>query len=802
MTGTTTENTQFTVFGNEACEAVKIFDKYVPNTYSVPQTEVQDIKDYFARPRLINRGTIPFGSYDPLQTVGFDGDMARLRAIFPQWNNRLAGAHGIRFTLNFKLQVAATSFHQGILAMCWQFGDNATGGTVFDRTQFSYAATNLPHVRLDLSEQTMVELKIPFLYTSEFMETIPNADLTDYLSDYGELSVIPILPVVSVAGLTVPTFDLYCYLTDIELFGVDVINPNLITIQSDVLTKEVKESRVVSGTLKNMAKISRFVSRGVPSLAAMAGPAAWALDTAAGIAKYFGYAKPMVQDPPRKVYKSEWASDHHVDVPMTGEVVGMFQGNSTTVSTTLGATEVDEMALAYVTKQWSQVLVGGVTTGNTHGTAVYATPVSPSVFYFRRPSAIPFSNRAFPINSSSGYAAFMPSSLMYISSFFRLWRGSIKFRITFAKTKLHGGRYMATFVPYHSFNRVNGTFGGAVLGTESVSGLNQPYGNSMIMDLKDGNVFEFTCPYEMPFGYCNFTSGSGGFSITCIDPLQSTGTVTTSVPFLVEVCGGDDFELADYAGPFFVPHPNASIQIQSGDLVRPSTVSPAEHTIGERITSLKQIIMQPYQETLSVTGNNTFRFRIAPWFANVNYPTSSTSITNPNTVNLRFHGSPGAALAKCYAFVKGGTDIHAYPESVNVVNMKIFQFASEFFAGTEIPSSMDRRPFVSSTPKVVQYDTALHARLPSYQVVARIPAAAYDRVFNGGMPTSVTETVPIFMSHLNGLNIQNLTGTTRRIFFNRSASDDAAMAHYMGPVPVFVPNSASTQPLDINATGF
>lgn len=803
MTGTDTNNTQFTTFGNEACEAVDVFANYQPNTLAKPQVNIQDIKAYFERPRLISRGSIPFGSTSQLLPgFGFGANMATMQSIWPQWKDRLAGAFGIRFKLNFKLQVAATAFHQGVICMNWQYNKIGVSDANYARGLAPWTATNLPHVRLDMSETTMVELSIPFLYTGEFMEVLPNTSGSDYLSDYGQLVLIPILPSVSVAGLSPATYDLYCYLTDIELFGVDVVNPASIVLQSDTLSQEVKKSRVVSGTLSNMAKISRFVARGIPSLSAMAGPASWALDTAAGVAKYFGYSKPMMQDPPAKHFRSDWASDHHADVPMTGEVIGMFQGNTTTVSSALGATDVDEMSLAFVTRQWSQVLSGAVVTGNTHGTPVYVAPVSPSVMYYRRPSAIPFSNRAFPSDSSTGYSAFQPSSLMYVASFFRLWRGSIKFRVTFAKTKLHGGRYMISFVPYHSINQQLGNFGGVALGPEIVSSLQQPYGNSMIMDLKDGNVFEFTAPYELPTPYCNFTSASGGISIVCIDPLQATGTVTPTVPFLVEVCGGDDFELADYAGPYFTPHPSGAIQIQSSDLVMPTTIEPSAHTIGEKVTSLKQVIMQPSFEQFSLAGNNTSNFRIAPWFTNINYLTTNASLTNPNTANQRFVGSPAAAIAKCYAFAKGGTDLHVYPEFQNVFLYRAYQVAAEFTTANVNAASLSRRPFPSSTPKAMQTSVPLHVRFPSYQTVVRIPTAAYDSFYNTGVTSLAVGSAPLFLSHQNNVDVNNKTTTSRLVYLLRAASDDASLAHYMGPPPVYVPNAANVALMDLNAAGF
>lgn len=802
MTGTKNDVAGVTQFANEACEATQVLADYKPSMYALPQVDIQDIKAYFARPRLISRGTFPFGSSNRIYSSTFAANQGALIAAFPQWSNRLAGAYGIRFTLNFRLQVAATSFHQGILALAWQYSKSVGDTEFFDRGANHYSVTNLPHVRCDISETTMVELSVPFLYPLEFMEIVPSG--SNYTFDYGTVSITPLLNSISVAGISPATYDLYLYLTDIQLFGVDAVNPSAITLQSgtDVLSTEIKKSGVVSGTLSNMSKIASFVARGVPSLSAIAGPAAWALDISAGVARYFGYSKPIEQKPTTVMYSTAYGNETHVDMPMHGDVVGLFQSNTTTVDTNLGATEVDEMALRFVLSQWSQVIKGVVATTNTHGTAIYAAPVSPSVFYFRAPASPPFCNVRFPSDSAAitGGNSFFPSSLMYISSFFRQWRGSLKFRITFSKTKLHGGRYMITYNPSIVSQAAINNFGGTVSGPEVVSSLQQPYGNSLIMDLKDGNVFEFNVPYASPVPYLNFVSSSGSLSIVCMDPLQATGTVTTTVPFVVEVCAGDDYELADYAGPYFPLHPSGTITVQSGtEVVKTSTVEPSASTIGEKITSVKQMIMVPNPVRVTATGNATTRLVVAPWFVNVNFNTSNSSLVIPNTANLQFEGSAGASLAPLYAFAKGGTDIHLYSKT-NSLTVSVSQIANEYNTGNGNTPSLLRRPFVSSTPKVIQTQgIAVHARLPAFQTVVRVATYVYDRVFGSGVPTSTTGTIWPFISHFAAVNIENVSATAGILTVNRAAADDAMLAHYLGPVPIFVPNSTSTSAVDRNA---
>ena len=107
--------TGVTTFANEACTGVTVNSSYVGSSVSRPQADLQDIKYYFARPRLIRRGTFAFGSRANQFT--WDASGGNLLLAFPQWTNRLAGAYGIRFTMCFRLQVAVTAFHQGVAAL-------------------------------------------------------------------------------------------------------------------------------------------------------------------------------------------------------------------------------------------------------------------------------------------------------------------------------------------------------------------------------------------------------------------------------------------------------------------------------------------------------------------------------------------------------------------------------------------------------------------------------------------------------------------------------------------------------------
>lgn len=785
--------TGVTTFANEACTGVDVMGGHTMSSLTKAQPDLQDIKSYFQRPRLVARGSVAFGTLTRLYFGATSS--SSLSTVFPQWSQRLSGAYGIRYTLNVRVQFAATPFHQGLFALAAQYGGSVSP-TNFDRTFRSYTVTNLPHVRVDLSEMTMAELKVPYLAATEFSPV----DATD-TNITSCICLTTVMPVSTVTGMNPPTYEIYYYLSDIELFGADNNQPSTITLQSGLsdFGRELKDARILSRGLSQVSKIANFAGRHIPSLQAFTGPVEWVAGTMSGVAKYFGYSKPLLQDPVVRTYRTIYASDNQVDVPAASFPIGLMQSNTLEMTKDIGATDVDEMALQYVLQQWSQICLGFISTGNVHGAVVYASPVSPSCFWFRQPTAVPYCNRSFPKNSSvSGGATtncIMPSSLMNISSLFRMWRGSVKYRITFAKTKFHGGRFMISFNPGYTERVNNFSNFTTITGPEVVSGLTQPYGYSQIMDLRDGNVFEFTVPYMLESPYVGFCSSVGGISIVCIDPLQVTASVAVGIHFLVEVCGGDDYEVADFAGPWTAPMPSGVILTQSGEVVS-ATSSPSHLTVGEKIMSVKQLIQAPSWIKTNVQVGFT-RGLLYPWF--VSPPVDYLRLINstPMPIGMVISGNTIASyLAKSYAFARGGTDHHLYAiGGTEDLVMVADQGASEgYFDYSDINPDLTSRLSMGVTPKVVaRGELPLHLRAPAFQPYVRIPTHILDNrgipAF-GAAPTSFAATT--VRGHVDRITIRNPTDLPVPIWYSKSAADDATLAHYMGPVPLVFPNAAST----------
>lgn len=838
-----TESTGVTTMLMEACTQVEVLGRHhKPSPLSTKTVTEQNLTDYFSRPVYLGSintftlGTRGLAYFLDVQNFGTGSILAR----FNQASNRLMGVYGIKYKIVFTLFVAASPFHQGVICMNWQYGNNSsTTSSVFMRASDSATSTNLPHAKLDLSETTMCQLSVPFLAEEEFHPI--NTSVVSNSSPYGMFAINTLLPIPAVSGIAPPTFRIMLHLEDIELIGARPISAVGTTVQSGLaMNKEFLSSAYPFSSGLHLAGTALgWVSKGIPALSTVAGPASWLLGKAAGVARYFGYSKPQIQDPPMRCLPISSAAEHNIDLPSATLMVAPFSSNSLRVGPDIACSDVDEMALAYVLSQWSQICVGSINTSTAAGTAVYTTPVSPSAFWFRTGANV---NGNLPMLSgtAAGSNAIFPSNLLFWASLFRKWRGGIKFRFTFSKTKLHGGRLITSFNP-DSFTLVPSAAGTYDYQVAAFS----PFADSVIFDLRDGSTFEFTVPYIDTMPYSDFMDAIGTLVMYVQEPLQAPGVVSSSIGFMVEVCACPDFELSNLRGvrnPLCV---SASVQVQSGLDHGPS---PCETVAGECFTSAKQLIMLPkvtnaiYWQvfdkwrnaegvTTTVTGmdlNNTASWGVMPWWFHPK--------TAPSTGALPVDPSPFPAeafslcgnIAKCYAFARGSTDVHVYA----------LGFATAGFTGSEVsttpptltPSSVsvpliktatlvphnllltssgvrDPDSCGSNQPAVIALgDTPLHVRFPSYLSGSRGLTTAYDsQDLWINAPGNYTITSPL---NIGNSGSKAVSPTLPRITIavpliredtavqvvlrtTRSAGDDAQLGHYMGPPPMAVPRSTA-----------
>lgn len=790
------ESTGVTNFVQEACEAVDVLGKhYVGSALVSEQSEFQDLTQYFKRPRMIGNGALPTSVRNNVFNTQLTANVI-FASYFLNGFQRLSGVFGVRFKLVYTLQVAATPFHQGILALSFQYGNQ---NSTYTRCSQSATATNIPHVRLDLSTDTMVQLSVPYLAVPEFMSLGSSFE-------YGTVALNIIGEIPSVAGLEPPTYRLYVHLEQLELIGASPQATVTTTLQSgktlSPIEKEFEsEAYPLSSSVAAASRSLRFLARGVPSISSIAGPTSWFLQKASGAIRAFGYARPLVQTPALRMQPMTNVFENNVDVPGFGTMVGPMASNHLAVSPSFGATDVDEMSLAYVLSQYSQICYGAMNTGDTASTVLYASPVTPQVMWFRAPSGPrPYCNVR-PLSQPTGNNnAFIPSTLFFFSTMFRFWKGGFKYRFTFAKTKFHGGRVMASYIPYSAPS--GATWGlptpGTVLSPEALGGNTQPFGYSAIFDLRDGNVFEFEVPYASPLPWAQLADVLGSITLSVIDPLQAPGVVSTSINFIVEVCGASDFALACPIGPIIPANPVApTIQLQSGKFLSTQKNDVAQHTIGEEITSVKQLITIPATVPSRVIGAGTIAAQtVFPWWYHRTQAVSVPNTTAPVTGTFTFGGN----IACCYAFVRGGTDVHVYPITASTGAFALWAAFASYpyettFAAVAAPNN---RPGSSLSRVYVSDGNPVHLRFPAWQQVQRFQSNCVNGInWEFGFTNTGPSIVGFPTNALGPTNVPKFWYTNQgtagmRVLASRQAADDAALAMYMGPPPVLMTTAAGS----------
>lgn len=778
---------------SEACSHVDVLGShYIPTSIHSKENDIQDLLAYFKRPRILYQGDLPLASVEQVYVDDINSNTLFQNA-FPEGRNRLLGAYGVKFDLVFTLQVAATPFHQGLLALSFQYGSQALDPGTYSRSTRVGTVLHLPHTRLDLSNQTMAVLTVPWMCVAEFLT------IRDPVSffPYGHVAVNTVLPIASVTGIVAPTFKLMIQLANMELISVMPSKTEDIVMQAG-RTLGVEAEYKLSDKVSVASKAFAFVARNIPMLSSVAAPTSWFLAASSGALRAFGYSKPQIQEPVQRVLRGQTAGEQNVDLPSATQLIGPMASNHLRVDGSFGGTAVDEMSLAYVCSQYSPISITTYDVLSPHGTPIYGSNVGPSTMWFRYQLTTPAGNLKMPLVSSGTTNSFMPSNVFYWASMFRLWRSGFTFRFTFSKTKMHGGRVLCTYTPWTEYFPV-GQGSTTFVAPADEDSYVQPTGYSAMFDLRDDNVFEFHVPYTAPHPYLNFASTMGSLSLVTMDNLQAPTVVSNVIHVLVEVKADTDIDLAIPRGIRYPAHPKGTPINQSGRVLSVIKPDACELTIGEKITSVKQLIMIPkWTESNFLSASTQYTMSIMPWFYHRN-PPSTAPFPDSQTFSEGF--SYGGNAAACYVFARGGTDVHAYPVNGEGVYLEASYVAPDRgIYGT--PQSVQSGSS-SCMPRIAHgMGTPLHVRYPAYHIVPRIRTWGFNAIAwtcsftNSARNFSWTDVNwPSFVA-IPQLRAANGGTAATNVKVCRSAADDAALAMYIGPPPMALPSPTATGTFD------
>lgn len=564
---TTRQTTDTSIVRNEPLRYDDL-DAELARVHSVPGSE--GIREFLNRPYRIAAGS--FAQTDALGW--YTGLMYSMPSTVFSNNilvsRKLANVSLIRADMTFTLNVNATRFQQGRYMLVWlPMGGMAnpigtSNITAFQRMH-AYCRTTitqLPHVEIDLSQQTTVQLKVPFSSADTFYQL--NGQSVPF--DLGYIFLACYSPLVAGSGSTTADWSMFVSFDNVSLSGVSA--------QSGFKVLREQKQLGIAPLSGGLGQVSAGLSTlsSVPFIGSFASTASWVTDYMSKTAKVFGFAKPPVLNAPSRVSRRANVYDCNGDGAIDAQPLGVFSNNEVALRPGLGVTTLDEMSYDFIKSQYAY-----------YSTAVWASTDSVS--------SVVLSIEHNPYNMfttiSPGLVQAPVAALAWQHQY---WRGSMKFRIKIVKTEFHSGRLIVAYAPWE-----------ARLSSPSFTMDQSDVLWREIIDIRQTSEFEVCVPYVngSPWRKAETAESVGVLRIFVLDRLQAPNTVSSSVTLLVEACGGEDMEFAYPRSKDISPYIPLAIVNQSGykaiecdDLgTTPGiSVAPSLMTIGEKLVSLRSIL--------------------------------------------------------------------------------------------------------------------------------------------------------------------------------------------------------------------
>jgi len=751
------------------------------------------IPEFLEKPQLLRTGVWTSASAQSVQLTSISVADALLNTGI--WSKKLETFNLFRGTACLRVQINANPFQQGRLLLhfipCYEQIDDS--GSSPDTTYNANITTKSTQANVELDcRDTSVVMKVPYVTPAHFY------DKANIGYDWGTFFLSVMSPMkTGSAGDTGVDYSIFMWFEDFELAAPcftqaskmktgskrskRVLNKFTTSLESE---KKVGTGAPISDVLSAVSTASGSLSD-IPVLGAFMGPLSWATNLASGVASAFGWAKPMTNVVPGIMAAQQQRYSANSDGSDPAYPLGLTSQNALGVNDCCSIRGEDEMSFNFLKKIPALTRSFEWTTDNASGTQLMQHLIAPSSLY------APGSKTVGSVITTYGSG----SPVWYLSDQFQLWRGTIKVRISFAKTIFHSGRLLVTFDPVVGMGHTYP----AVSNTGSTPMLRE------IIDIREAKEVEFIVPFYSPTNYLNWDEFSGSLLITVLSELRVPESASPSVQVLVFYSGGDDLELqgprsTSNLGPYTTQaHSLPSDMVIGGDPVKPYSVMHCEQSIGESFTSIKQVLSRYSQvkyggAALAVltSGNG---WCVWPYWTNLTYTNASTGAQVNNAIGGDFY----CLVAPLYAFYRGSMKIRfGHSSSLNDVYTDPRPIADEtatvafgsvpvvngvWGTGNNWSVSGAYRNlslgFVSSLDSIdypsvsVPYMSRYHCSLVSPQV-----ATSNNSV--NPVPRSSSKSAVEPSQSLNSMIVPQITVPTR---MHRAAGDDFQFSYFIGTVP-------------------
>jgi hypothetical protein len=764
-----TSTTNFTDDASGQIAKMSMRTEINPSLKSAAHTQPEEsIHDFLAKPYPFLSGVL--SSSDTSSTFTRTIYFIQVLNLEP-YASKLKGFMGIRADMTVHLVVNANKFQQGRYLLGFvPYGGSGYQNTrkIINGTRYANLTTitQLPHVEIDLSTETSAVLEIPYNAIYSHIPINPNSsNITHCL---GEIFLIPYSPLVSTAGSTTASFDMFCSFQNIDL-AAPVYPQSSRFIPITEIEQASKKVGPVQAISRSVAVLSNLIGDKIPSLSALTAPVSWAMNIVSGVASVFGWSNPINLEHAMRVNQTAYPYATNVDNVDNCVPLSLYSSNSVEILPGFAGNDIDEMALDYIKAKPAWIQTVSWTTGTTADTSLFQTEVSPALM-----------RSSFASGASTVYCH---TPVAFLSNFFNLYRGGLRFTFKLVKTEFHSGRLMLVFNP-------NAFYGSSVAPNNAQS----TYCHREIIDIREGLSFDFVVPYVALAPYKNVRgnfSSIGSLDLRVLNPLIAPATVSSTITILVEVSAAPDMEFAvpnthsmqqtivyNPQSSSFVPKPDVN-SITTGiiggaELIHDQHFS-ARACIGEKIVSLLSFLKK--NDIFPTTFPASSFITIDPFSIPI-YKTSSSAIVPSDIINDNL-----SLISSMYLYSRGGVRWRTFiyqnlPITTYTAKLLPTNSSSTAYTGVIVSSS-------SSTAKhgLVSFnsnaDGSLHeVQIPQYhRFHSRINT---DEMYNAGVAISVDYSVPTTTC----TQVEFGSSDSYTHDFARQASDDFHCGFFLGVPPI------------------
>lgn len=478
-----------------------------------------------------------------IKEVSLPGDWLKNTMI----KEKLSGFRYFKCNFKIRVQVNAQPFNAGYLLMTYIPLHRQNTLTPTNVTTFS-GLTGYRRVMLDLSEDTSAELVVPF------NNVVSHFDLIEAM---GYLGVVKLYVYSPLTGSDNVDGTVWITAEDVE-----VSLPTGLPITDYVPTPEFHRGPAHAGSLPqkdSKMKMQRTPKKGpvstvaegvgqvagvlkeVPILGSIAQTVEWGSEIVGGIASFFGFSKPTDCQPAQKETLVVAGNFANYDGDSKAKSLAFFSENETEIPVEVFGTEQDEMSFSHILAQPVYLTRFKMQQANKQGTVIWKWPVDPASCQ----KIIPNDSTKAPY--APGRYIQQNTYLSYLSSFFKYYRGSIRYHIRIVKTAFHSGRLRVFVVP------------GATVATP-IDTIDFNKVHSVVYDIRDTTTFDIEVPYkwntpwkpvdgkfkQLETAPANITPNvpTAMIYIQVVNALRNPSTAADTIDFVVETSAADDFQFA------------------------------------------------------------------------------------------------------------------------------------------------------------------------------------------------------------------------------------------------------------------